>query len=67
MLRAIDLLHHQLPEPAEDGLRFGDQCRCRRAWERSSFGQAQPSWRMCPEDLVLRDKIFDLQQQFLIE
>ena len=29
--------------------------------------ELQPNWRMCPEDLVLRDKVFDLKQQILIE
>jgi len=78
MLRVIELLRNQFPEPGENGLGFGDLGYFRQSLtsqfladlrQRGALlmGKAQPSWRMCLEDPVLRDKIFDLKQQFLID
>src|SRR5512138_2563742 len=78
MAGAIKLLRHQFTEPAEDRLRFGDHgdfCQSLPPQPLADFGQRlallirepQPSWCMCPENPVLRDKIFDLKQQFLID
>jgi hypothetical protein len=78
MLRTVELLRHQFPEPAEDRLGFGDQGYFLQSLppqlpaDLRQHGalvirEPQPSWRMCPEDPVLRDKIFDLKQQLLID
>jgi hypothetical protein len=78
MLRAVDLLRHEFTEPAEDRLGFGDQgyfLQSLASQPSADLGQrgallireAQPTWRMCPEDPVLRDKVFNLKQQLLID
>ncbi len=77
-LRTIELLRDQFSEPAEDRLGFGDLGDFRQSLQPqplADFGQRgpllirepQPSWCVCPEDPVLRDKIFDLKQQLLID
>ena len=78
MLRAIKLLSHELPEPAQN--RFRSSCCSNlletlsaksfadlRQRERLFVGQPQPIWQMCSEDSNLGGKILELQQQLFID
>ena len=78
ILRAIELLRHEFAEPVEDSLGFGDQGYFLQSLPSQSpanlrqrgsllIREAQSNWRMCPENPILRDKIFDLKQQLLID
>ena len=76
--RAIGLLRHHFPEPAEDRLGLRDQGYFRQSLppqpladlsQRGPFfiREPQPSWRMRPENPVLGGEILDLKHQFLID
>jgi hypothetical protein len=73
VLRAIELLRDQLPEPAENRLRFCDLRDFRQGLSPESlpdFGQSgafrirepEPGWRVRPQDSILGGEILDLQQ-----
>ncbi len=71
MLRAVELLSNQLSEPAQDGLgpgngrNFLQTLSTEPSADLSKRGtlivrKPKPIWQVCPEDLVLRRKIFNL-------
>jgi hypothetical protein len=77
VLRAIELLRHQLSKPPEDGLGFCHLGYFRQTLSAKPFAdlgkrgalsvrEPKPGRRVSPENAVLSNNIFDLKQQFPI-